>query len=190
MTAEPGHFRRTCAERCRGARAERRRSAFSLAELLAVVVVLGVASAIALPQLGDQDDSKVASASRELTADLLYAQSCAITTGRTHYIVFDAIHGNYSVMDSIVPPHIIAHPVQAGRLSVVIGHGPLAGVFAREIDFDGTTTLAFDALGTPWSYLPGKDVLSPLRSGSILLAKGAATRTISIQPFTGQIRVK
>src|ERR1700684_3563629 len=112
------------------------RRAFTLMELLAVVVILALASAVVLPQIGDHDDSKVASAARELTADLLYAQSCAIATGRTHYIVFDAAHGKYTVMDSIDPPHAIGHPVQAGAFEVVIGRGPLQGVTAEAIDFD------------------------------------------------------
>jgi len=182
MTVSTRHTRRACPEP--------RRGAFTLMELLAVMVILGMVSAVVLPQFSDHDDSIVTSAARELTADLLYAQSRAIATGRTHYVVFDAAHGKYAVMDSIDPPNVIRHPVQTAPFEVVIGSGPLQGVSTSVIDFDGQTTLAFDALGTPYSYLPAKKALSPLHAGSVVLMKGAAVRTISVGPLSGDIKVK
>ena len=166
------------------------RRAFTLMELLAVVVILGLTSAIVLPQIGDHDDSMVTSAARELTADLLYAQSCAIATGRMHYVVFDAGHGKYAVMDAIDPPHVVINPAQQAPLEVVIGKAPLQGVWASRIDFDGQTALAFDAVGTPYACTAGEQHLSPLNAGSIVLTSGAATRTISVQPMSGEIKVQ
>lgn len=165
------------------------RRAFTLMELLTVVIILGLTSAVVLPQFGDHDDSKVASAARDLTADLLYVQSRAIATGRTHFVVFDAAHGKYAVLDSIDPPNMILHPMEAVPFDVEIGRGPLQGVTTGVIDFDGQTTLAFDALGTPYSYAPATQALTPLNAGSIVLVKGAAVRTISVQPATGEIKV-
>jgi MSHA pilin protein MshC len=163
---------------------------FTLIELLAVVTILGLVSAIVLPQITRQDDSKVTSAARELTADLLYAQSCAIATGRTHYVVFDPGHGKYALMDSLNPPNVIMQPVQRTPYEVAIGGGPLQGVTAGPIDLDGQTTLAFDALGTPHACTSGARILSPLNAGSIVLTSGGATRTISIQPLSGEIKVR
>ena len=163
---------------------------FTLAEMLAVVVILGLLSAVVLPQLGNSDDSKVASASRELVADLLYAQSCAIATGRMRYVVFDAVRGKYAVMDSLDPPGVILHPVEKAPYEVVIGKGPLQGVCASVIDFDKQTTLAFDALGTPYACPPPPHAPSPMNAGSIVLTSGMASRTIAVQPMSGTITVK
>ena len=54
------------------------RRGFTLVEILCVVVILGIASAIIIPQLGTHDDMKVAAAARTVMADLIYAQNTAI----------------------------------------------------------------------------------------------------------------
>src|SRR4051812_47762470 len=71
----------------------RRSSGFTLAEILAVVVILGIASAIIIPQIGTRDDMRVKAAARTLIADLIYAQNLAISTGQTVYVRFD-VAGN------------------------------------------------------------------------------------------------
>src|SRR5215475_9916349 len=57
------------------------RRGFTLVEILAVVVILGIASAIIIPQIGSRDDMKAAAAARVLIADLIYAQNLAISSG-------------------------------------------------------------------------------------------------------------
>src|SRR5688500_8415136 len=84
----------------RGARARRRvRSCgFTLVEILAVIVILGIASAIVIPQIGTRDDMRVKAASRTLIADLIYAQNLAISTGQVVYVRFDVAGNSYSLL--------------------------------------------------------------------------------------------
>src|SRR4051794_19271606 len=81
----------------------RRRAGFTLIEILAVVVILGIASAIIVPQIGSRDDQKAASAARVVMADLLYAQNRAIATQKTHYVLFDTGAQVYRIFDSLSP---------------------------------------------------------------------------------------
>src|SRR6185437_5036094 len=159
---------------------------FTLVELLTVVTILGIVTAIVLPQIGPHDDLKVASAARELTADLLYAQSQAIATGKTHYVVFNAAHQIYTLMDSVNPPHELVHPTMPSTYEIGFGSGALQGVTLARVSFDGETTLAFDALGVPRACMTtGK--LSALKEGSIVLSSGESKLTVIVQPYSGEI---
>ena len=166
------------------------RNAFSLIEMLAVVMILAIASAVILPQIGSHDDIKLSAASRELTADLLYVQNRAVSTGKTLYVVFDVSTGTYEAMESIEPRKTLVHPTSHEPFRVSVGADALGGTSIRSADFDGQTVLAFDALGTPYQYSFSSRVLSPMKEGSIVLACGPQTITVTIAPFTGVVKVK
>src|SRR3954454_21595277 len=55
--------------------ARQSRTAFTLVEILAVVVILGIASAVIIPQISNRDDLKAAAGTRLVTADLIFAQN-------------------------------------------------------------------------------------------------------------------
>src|SRR5688500_15065328 len=80
------------------ARRRTRVGGFTLTEILAVVVILGIASAIIIPQIGTRDDMRVKAASRTLIADLIYAQNLAISTGQVVYVRFDVAGNSYSLL--------------------------------------------------------------------------------------------
>jgi prepilin-type N-terminal cleavage/methylation domain-containing protein len=162
--------------------------AYTLLEIVIVIAILAIVSAIAIPQFGPRDDLKTASAAREIIADLLYAQSQAITTGKTHYVAFDP-DGGYRVMDSVVPPHVLLHPASRTPYEIRFASGPLSGVVAERIDFDGAVILAFDSTGAPGAYSAGTATLSPLMRGAIVLTSGQSTLTLTIEPFTGAINI-
>src|SRR5689334_5179352 len=65
----------------------RRQRAFTLVEILMVVLILAISSAIIIPQMGTRDDLKAASAARVIMADLIWAQNRAIATQQKQYIV-------------------------------------------------------------------------------------------------------
>src|SRR4051812_24800357 len=71
---------------------------FTLVEILAVVVIIGIASAIVIPQIGSRDDLKGAAAARVLVADLIYAQNLAVATQSTTYVKFDTANNKYSLL--------------------------------------------------------------------------------------------
>jgi len=62
--------------------------AFTLVEILMVVVILAITSAIIIPQISSRDDLKVASAARVVMADLIWAQNRAISTQQKQYVFF------------------------------------------------------------------------------------------------------
>jgi type II secretory pathway pseudopilin PulG len=158
--------------------------------MLAVVMILAIAAAVALPQLGGHDDVKLASASRELTANLLFVQNRAISMGKTQYVAFDCDRGSYEALDSIDPPVRLAHPDLRGPFHIDVGLGVLTGVSIQSADFDGHHVLAFDALGTPYQYDSVAHQLSPMKTGSIVFASGSQSMTVTVTPLTGVLTVK
>src|SRR4051812_16322402 len=84
---------------------------FTLVEILMVVLILGITSAIIAPQLGTRNDVKVRAAARVLVADLLYAQNLAIAQQKMIYVKFDDAAENYRLMDAPAANSEIKHPV-------------------------------------------------------------------------------
>src|SRR5687768_7200473 len=112
------------------------RRGFTLVEILMVVVILGIASAVIVPQIGTRSDLKARAAARMVVADLIYAQNMAIATQKWHYVQFDTTNNRYTVYDdmpldpdgtgpqaTVVPsPHLpINHPVNKSPYVVQFG---------------------------------------------------------------------
>jgi prepilin-type N-terminal cleavage/methylation domain-containing protein len=164
---------------------------FTLVEILVVVVILGIASAIIIPQIGSRDDLVVASGARMLMADLIYAQNRAIATQQKHYVQF--VGQQYTLMTSNGTLQAITHPVTKNTFAYTFGaaSSPLANIVLDSTNFGGPTILDFDSLGTPESYDASTDTYTPLtNAGTIVIHSGGATLTISVEPFTGEMTVQ
>lgn len=164
---------------------------FTLVEILVVVVILGIVSAVILPQIGSRDDLRVAASARIIMADLIYAQNLAISKQQVHYVRFTSSgYGLYTVPTGGSP---ITHPMNKTPYTATFGAGGSAGMQQTSIvssSFDGSQTLAFDELGAPYAFDTGANNTVPLvAAGQIRIASGAQTMTISVEPFTGEVMV-
>ena len=164
------------------------RRGFTLIEILMVVVIIGIASAVILPQMGSRDDQRAASAARTLMADLLYAQNRAIAYQTRHYVQFNTATNSWQVMTDSggSPGAIITHPVNGTPYVESIGTGALSKVGLNSVSFDGNTTISFDQMGVPysWSATNGNAVLS---AGSVVFKAGTFQMTVNIAPYSGEI---
>jgi prepilin-type N-terminal cleavage/methylation domain-containing protein len=70
---------------------------FTLIEILVVLVILGIASAVIVPQIGRRDDLTASAATRMVMADLIYAQNKAIAMQSRHGVVFDTATKSYQL---------------------------------------------------------------------------------------------
>jgi len=166
-----------------------------------VLVIIGIASAVVIPQLGTRDDLKAASAARTLTADLIYAQNLAISQQKYIYIRFDTASNNYKVLSvaNSSGDTVLTHPITQQPYIQQFGSGSrgLESVTIQSVDFDGVDntisdefTLAFDEMGAPFAFCYDVNNQSDLKSGTIVLRAGGFTTTITVTPYTGEILVQ
>lgn len=170
------------------------RRGFTLVEILMVVVILGIAGAIIVPQLGSRDDLKAAAAARMLLADLIYAQNMAITRQTNHYVKFEGQQYKLLVAPGMT---LIRHPVNKNDYLARFGTGGTQGLrdvslvsasFVGQVSPTAYATIGFDPLGTPVVY-PDADPADTMSSGSIVLQSGQYKLRIDVEPFTGETKV-
>jgi len=158
-----------------------RQVAFTLLEVLIVVVLIAIAAMLIVPMAGSAAGMQVRSAANVIAADLEYAKSTAISRGQKLSVVFDEAGESYQIEDE--NGNVIQHPVRKGFDYVVdfetIG---LDKVDIVDADFDSTNEVKFDYLGSPYN---GND--NALNSGAVSLQAGNTTATVNVEAVTGFI---
>lgn len=173
------------------AKIERRNRAFTLYEILAVLVMIGIATGIVVPQLGSNDAIRVKTAARMLVSDLLYARSEAVNHVRKYYVQFGGVAYLLQTRDTDTDPlAAISHPTRAGAYKISLDGGATRGVKIASLDLRGNSTLVFNELGSPYVYDNSTEMLTPLTTtGQVRLQCGDNTMDIFIEPWSGEISV-
>ncbi len=165
---------------------QRRASAagFTLIELLIVIVILAISAAIVVPMASSATSMQLRSAVNMVAADLEYAKSMAIGTGRPHSVVFDATNETYQIVRTLDDgtTTVIPHPVKKGFDYIVnfSNDGRLDRVGIVSADFDGAGTVKFDYLGSP---------LALNSQGVVTLQAGGVQKEVRVEPVTGFISI-
>ncbi len=150
-------------------------------ELMAVLVILGLAAMVVVPMLGQTGDIDSTAAARALTSDLLYAQNYAITHQTKVQVTFNTTTNQYTLTEvpAVGSPTVLTHPVT--RRPYTVGFNATSGL--PSVTIPATTfvdqVLIFDSLGSP----------SPA-GGSVTLTSGRFTRTVTVANVTGKVTVQ
>lgn len=159
-------------------------SAFTLVEVLIVMVILAIAAAIVIPSIGTAADSQAISAARILGSDLEVARSLALTTQQPHSLVFSTDLQSYKVVANYggggyAAAVAVPHPVVAGeRLDVCLADANgMGSVSVLAASFGGISYVTFNSQGEPSS------------AGTVLLRAGGTQMTVSVSALTGTVAV-
>jgi len=160
-------------------------SGFTLVELIIVIVIISIAALTAIPMMSSAAGMQIRSAANMLTADLEYAKSMSISKGQNYSVVFDKNTESYWIEDQ--DDNVIPHPVKKGFGYVIDfqNDGRLDKVDIVDVDFDTTSEVKFDYLGSPYN---GSN--SPLNSGVVILQAGKTTTTVRVEAVTGFISIE
>jgi prepilin-type N-terminal cleavage/methylation domain-containing protein len=158
---------------------------FTFIELLVVIVILGLAAAVAVPMMSSAASMQIRAAGGMVAADLEYAKNMAISRGQRYAVVFDSANETYEIQD----PNgaVIAHPIKKGSHQYIVdfaNDGRLDRVDIVSVDFDSGNTVRFDYLGSPYNQAN-----TDLNSGTVTLQAGGITTTVTVEPVTGFISV-
>jgi prepilin-type N-terminal cleavage/methylation domain-containing protein len=145
--------------------------AFTLVELVLVVAVIGILSAIAMPRYSASiHNFRVSSAARRLVADVALAQAQARAASTARALAFDTANNRYGITG-------IKGLDGAANYTVSLAEAPYQSSITALNLADGGTTVVFDGYGAPST------------GGTIALAAGGMTRTVTINAATGRTAV-
>jgi prepilin-type N-terminal cleavage/methylation domain-containing protein len=157
----------------------RSRRGYTLVEVLLVVTILGIVSAMVVPSMLTAGSMGVQAAARIIVADLLYAQNEAVAQQANRSVTFDLANNRYQLTDETGT--VLTESWISGTAENYVvdfsRDSRFQGVSLLEVDFDGGNTIAFDDLG------------GPSTGGSVTLQYQRQKYRIDVASFTGRITV-
>ncbi len=177
---------------------DKKNQAFTLVEMLVVLMILGIAAAVIVPMLSGNSQMQLTTATSQLASALMYAQTLAIATQQPVQIVFDTDAQTYEIQDQNgVTLYDPINKMPSGTADptpylyrVDFSSDPdMKLVNIDSAGFDSQNSLWFDRLGSPYAG----DIASPmpLNVGSVTLSaqNSQSTVTISIEPISGKVTI-
>ena len=172
----------------------RRFCGYTLAEMLVVIVILGISGALVIPHTSQARVLRIHAAVRTLVSDITFAQTDALAYQKRRAVIFDEELNTYTIAEVIV-----SSGGEVSYIPLYKGGGPdgqfvvdfdlngFDGARLRMPDFDGDAILIFDEIGTPVSDGALDDAAG---LGSIYIEGSEQVFRIDISPYTGQVRVE
>ncbi|MDX2146949.1 MAG: prepilin-type N-terminal cleavage/methylation domain-containing protein [Planctomycetota bacterium] len=160
----------------------RARRAYTLVEMLIVVVILGIAAALVVPAMGDTDVLRVQAAVRTIIADITYAQSEAVAHQEGRAIVFHADEGRYAVVQVV---NGVVDETTGLLYETRLDQSLMGDARITQVEFGEDDVLVFDEVGAPAFGENGQ----PPESGKLEIEGSGQRFTVTIDGYTGRVTV-
>ena len=147
---------------------------FTLRELLIVMVLVGIISAIALPRMGN-DPVMLSTQVDQLAGDIRYVQALAMTQGQRYRINLTATGYTLTLADA--GGTLVPHPVTGSTAQTNWNSGVTVA--------PAPTLVAFDGRGIP--YTDNIATIALAATFTITLSKGGTNQSVTITPQTGRV---
>ena len=172
---------------------------FSVAELLVVVIILGILAAVAVPDFRSREPLKLELAAEELAEAIRFARAEALRTSIPHGFRVDTVNEQLRVFQldtGTSPPtelYTVYHPVAKQLYTVDLTLGLSRGVeiSARSFTFappcNNADAIAFDQRGEPICTDP---VTSRPVAATTKVTNGTLVRDVDVAPWTGRVTIQ
>lgn len=167
---------------------------YTLLELMVVLVLMGIAAALVVPNVRGSEGIRIQTAVRAIASDIMFAQSDALAYQARRAVVFDPDTNTYWIAEVTTDEldfdtdamYKIDGPEQRFLVDIDQTSGGAAQIISA--NFDGAQILVFDELGGPVS---GIDSDAPSAGGAIIVGgdDGTAYR-LNVEPYTGRVTVE
>lgn len=171
-----------------------RRRAYTLLELMIVIVLLGITAAVVAPNLRGSEPLRVQTAVRALASDIMFAQSDALAYQQRRAVVFDPDSNGYWIAevnsDELDFDADAMYRIDGPDQRFLVSLDDLSGGAAQLIsaEFDGEEFLVFDELGGPVAGLTSE---TPSSGGNLVVGGDDGTRfRLRVEPYTGRVTVQ
>jgi len=149
--------------------------AFTLVEVLVVVVIMAIVGAMLVPLMAGAGEMEALSAARSIATDIQYAQSVAITMQSPVTVCFYPAADRYTLSNA---SGLLKHPITNKDYQVNFRtQSGFEQVDLASANFGGSASVVFDELGSPGA------------GGSVTVLGGSQTYRIDVTSVTGTVSV-
>ena len=176
---------------------------YSLPELLAVIVILGIAAAVAIPDISAVNSNKLELAAGEVARTIRFARSESLRTGEIHGVEISQNTQRviaYKADLSTTPVSkaaILDHPVSKQTYDFEVDTASMTegvSIINTQDPFLYATgrrkNLLFDDTGMPIWIVNSTSTTYILQDGTVLLSYGGENRTVTVAQITGRVTVQ
>jgi prepilin-type N-terminal cleavage/methylation domain-containing protein len=155
-----------------------RSGGFTLRELIIVLVIVGIISAIALSRTSN-DPVMLSTQVNQLAGDIRYVQALAMTQSQRYRINLAA--GGYTFTRADAGGTAVVHPATGSTAQINWSSGVTLGALVNL----PSNLIAFDGRGAPYTNTVATTALTT--TGTITLSKGGANQTVTVEAYTGKV---
>ena len=165
------------------------RRAFTLIELIMVMLIMGIISVVGFIVINPYQGIKLDAAAKKVMVDLEFARNLSLSTAKWYGVSFEADPSNvYRVYQTDgVTDTVMDDPSQPGKSFVVNLNSYFGGVKIQSASLGGGSKVEFNPLGTPYADKTGAAFSA---NGVVTLSFNSPTKTVQITPNTGRIFVQ